>query len=282
MTQTDQLILTHSSTMALLDCPTYYCLHYDHRLRPLEWRPALGVGRAVHRGCEVYTGDNAGQAEMAAAHLLGQECDDVAAMPRWLALVHVLWAGWAKHLGLPHGITAREQVLERDLGDGVVLTGIVDAMTYFDTVHDYKTTSSTIREAAAVQRHGIQIPTYQFLAGSTKPATVDIIKKPVLRARKGETWPQWVDRALAQQDADPLRFFARVEVPWSESSQAEMRMHYRHCADLVRHFASTGWPRKWGAGCKNPWGWCEYRPYCWYDDHDNFYKSDTAHDELGR
>jgi hypothetical protein len=152
-------------------------------------------------------------------------------------------------------------------------------------VYELKSTSDTIDEMVEALRQSVQPATYQELAARTlgKPITgtiVDIVKKPTIHGRKGETLEEFEDRCLASYRDEPERFFRRVELPNDGRLVREAMEVFWQTARAIREADRHGYVAPRGRKCKKSFGWCEYKALCWYGNREGYRLSDQAHEEL--
>jgi hypothetical protein len=152
-------------------------------------------------------------------------------------------------------------------------------------VYELKSTSDTLDEMVESLRQSIQPATYQELASRTlgQPITgtvVDIVKKPTIRGRKGESLSEFEDRCVAAYRDEPERFFRRVDLPHDERLVREAMEVFWQTARAIRDADRHGYVAPRGRKCKKSFGWCEYKALCWYSNRESYRLSDQAHEEL--
>jgi hypothetical protein len=152
-------------------------------------------------------------------------------------------------------------------------------------VNELKTTSDTADETVSSLRNSIQPPTYEELTarGLGQPVIgtiVDVVKKPTIRGRKGESLGEFEDRCVASYRDEPDRFFRRVELAHDEGKIREAMEVFWQTARAIRESDRYGYFAPRGRYCKRAFGWCEYKSLCWYANHEGYRLSEEAHEEL--
>lgn len=283
--------LTCSSIHCLHTCPRHYQLKHRHKLRPNSYSSPTVVAGAVRRGIASYNGEDLVTAQRMTASEVqtmvyrSRQLGAVVDEERELAMSHVLLVGWAKHLDAPKKVQQKDKVFTTAIRHKRVLrrwryAGRIDATCSSGAIHSYHMTGLPLDTAEQMQRHSLQHRANQFLLGSKAGVTVDLIRKPTIRLRKDESWHSWSDRALEAYNSQPGRFFRRIEIPYEKSRVVESQQYMVRAARLIQHCERYGFPRHYGAGCKNAYGWCDFRGVCWWNKTDQYHRSHYAHDEL--
>jgi hypothetical protein len=167
------------------------------------------------------------------------------------------------------------------------LAGRVDGLILGDgawSLYEMKTTSDTLNETESYLREGIQIPVYDELTLRARGIelqsnVVDIIKKPIIKRRKGEAVASWEQRCLDDYRERPDWFFRRAEIPVEESRIRWAMGQMWRIAGLIDESHRKGFValRGWSC-CKKAYGWCRFKSLCWYGDDINKDREES-HDE---
>lgn len=152
-------------------------------------------------------------------------------------------------------------------------------------LYELKTTSMMPDTLIPQLARGTQLATYSSIWHQMGGAPivghiVDIVRKPRLKRRDGESLEAWSWRLTAQMLKEPDNHFLRKEIPWSQQLCDETDQVYWDIARMIRYCDLHGYIAARGAHCKTLFGGCEYRRLCWYGDSDGYRISDTAHEEL--
>lgn len=154
-------------------------------------------------------------------------------------------------------------------------------------VYELKTTSDALKDFEIAIRQSIQPQLYavlirQLLTGEFELSgiVIDAVKKPTLRGRKGETPAELEDRMLEQYSSDPANFLRRIVLPLEDSRLRDVRKLAWRAAHLIRNSDRHDYLTVKGPACRKAYGWCEYRPLCWYGDLSMFRFAETPHEEL--
>ncbi len=281
-------------------CPEEYHLRRVLGVAEPGYAPALAQGRAMHAaGAGLREGRNVDAALTLAARELdasGASALGVEAAAVETAKVAVMVNGYAERWATePVRHCVNEIAMEAPLinpatghcSRSFVLAGRVDGLILDGgawSLYEMKTTSDTLNETESYLREGIQIPVYDELALRARGIelqtnVVDIIKKPVIKRRKGEPVAQWAQRCLDDYRARPDWFFRRVEIPVEEARiRWAMSMMWR-IAEQIRESHRRGFValRGWSC-CKKAYGWCRFKSLCWYGDDINK-DGEESHDD---
>jgi len=152
-------------------------------------------------------------------------------------------------------------------------------------IYEFKTTGEVLDDFERTIRHAIQPQLYAVMAryAYDEPFSgiiIDMIKKPTLKGRKSESQEELEERMVQQYLKEPERFFRRLVLPYEEARQRQVRELAWRTAHFIRDSDRKGYLTVKGAVCRKSYGWCEYRPLCWYADFQNFRFAETPHEEL--
>jgi hypothetical protein len=133
-----------------------------------------------------------------------------------------------------------------------------------------------------------QIALYQDLAersighgrGPLLGTVVDVVAKPRLRPRTGETPELFQVRVLEQYRADADAMFRRVVFRLDRKRMQEALVDVWRIARQIRDAGRHGFVRKSGPSCRGPFGWCRFRRLCWENDRIGYARKEAAHEEL--
>jgi len=275
--------LSPSGAESLARCPALYELGHLLRLREPGYIPPLALGKACHEATRHLREDSlaiahgpeaAIQAGLAHLQHPGEDTARDQAKLRAMIEAYSMWVpplrGELNEVPLSAPITHNGQVLTWAFGyaDGLVRN---DGQLW---VYELKTTSGSLRETESTVRASLQPWVYLRAAelAGLKPAGVllDIIKKPTIRTRKNESPEQWGRRAYDAYRDEPAKYFARPVIDYDESLIAEAFDRLAHLAQLQAYHLKHGFKATPGPGCKGPYGWCRYRPLCWFGDCERF------------
>jgi hypothetical protein len=156
-------------------------------------------------------------------------------------------------------------------------------------IAELKTTGEELAEFEEAMTVSAQPAVYQTLAlahfdgrlGPLLGTVLDVIRKPTIRPKKGETPEEFARRALQEYQEEPDRFFRRTVLPTNERLRHEVLVTAWRIADGIRRAERFGYLQKRGPACRGGYGPCRYRSLCWYGERTDFTRKDTAHEELG-
>jgi len=164
---------------------------------------------------------------------------------------------------------------------------------------ELKTTSMEFSTIIENLEFGIQMPLYQFMEGQHDKrypqfTVLDIIRKPSIKPLKktksttgkrsranDETPLQYYNRCIELYTKEQSRFFGRYIIPVSEANIINALELAWNTSRLIKFYDTHGYPAPRGTHCIGPYGVCEYKSLCWYDDWDFYEQLDIAHEELG-
>ena len=166
--------------------------------------------------------------------------------------------------------------------------GFGDAAADGIWVYEAKTTSTEINEAAESFSLSVQPVLYQVLAeayfgphmGSVLGSVIDLVKKPVIRTRNGESPEEYRERAVAAYREEPDRFFRRVVLRADEGRRREALTVAWGVARSIRESEKHGFLSKRGPACRTSYGPCRFERLCWRDDRSGYVEKKSAHEEL--
>lgn len=275
--------LSASRMSCFLQCPRMHYYRYELGIERDEPASALRFGTAMHAALEARAnGADVGDAYEAAL-AAGESPDD----PAELAKLYGLLRGYYALYGEPGG--ERETVasmhpecrfaLEIPHSRTFRHVGVIDGLaTLTDgrlAVVEHKTTGEDISPAAdywqrlrfngqlflyvmAARAHGWDVDTVVY----------DVIRKPAIRQRQGETAEQYGERLAADAAERPEFYYARREVAVLDSAIQEFVIQrdvicqmLLFCKRAARKAAlpEQGWARNCnGMTCRN----CEYSGFC--------------------
>jgi hypothetical protein len=292
--------LTASTIEDLIRCEKLFELRHVHRVEEQGYQSALTVGSAVHAGAEALrswaghvrdpetpaldavhdvidlAGDaGADDAEDPEAHVAQVARDRAKAV----AMVTAYAERWRDEL-LPtqHNEVLLQAPLVNPATGGksktFYLRGIADGVMQIAEgwlLIETKTTGDTLPEAEQWLRQSIQVPLYleMLRTGSgveVVGAIADIVKKPTIRTRKGESAEEYGARALAAYRAEPDHFFRRVELDVDERQVREAMQVVWRVADQIRAADRHGYLALRGARCRGIHGMCPLQRLCWHHE----------------
>jgi len=262
--------ITYSALQALWRCPESYRLAYRLGLRPIGYSGALAIGTAYHAAQDPAVGHELAMDGLAQEQAEAGEAGEKAEADRALASV---LAGARRKFGvvLPDG--DHEVPWQRTIPGrrGFRAAGVVDCWDAGGPIGvvELKTCSSLL-DAAIEHQHSLQVPLYQWGMGDDRPALLDLARKPRLRRRKDESAAELAHRLWTAIETDPSAYFETIELPHDTAAERWTIGALQAAVDLIRHCDKRGWPRRHGAGCRTPYGWCRYRDLCWHGNADKY------------
>ena len=286
-------ILTSSEIRTWLTCQKKWWFRYDQELVPERGQKALSYGKAVHAGLEAHhTGRDVVYAIEAAfdkADRSWTEWDGQYICAETVALVEK-YAGRDPVLALGHTIESAERQFKVPLRTpsgrrwaAIEFHGKID-LTTRDAhgnlwIWDHKTSASALRPQWLPLND--QMGFYYWAASQTGETPVgivyDLIRKPSIQPRKGESVDEWGTRLLADIDVRPGFYFQRAEIVKSAKELSSIG------ADLwdIAHTIGTGSIHRNPGACQLMG--CAYTDICTADSpliRSTVYKHERAHVEL--
>lgn len=155
-------------------------------------------------------------------------------------------------------------------------------------VYEAKTTSTEINEAVESFSLSAQPSLYEVLAtsyfgphmGPVLGSVIDLVKKPVIRTRNGESPEEYRERAVAAYREEPERYFRRVILRADEARRREALTVAWGVARSVRDSEKHGFLSKRGPACRTSYGPCRFERLCWRGDRTGYVEKQAAHEEL--
>lgn len=287
------IYLSASAIEAYSRCPAVYEYKYRHKLSDGRHRSALSVGSAMHAAAAALRrGSDLPTALTVAALSLDADAPSPGTLQDISSDAAKVWAMICGYCEAWKGAQLRsdsnEVIMSAKLSDSLTLRGIADAIVTTDgaaMVYEMKTTSDTVDDMASCVRESIQVQLYMYLATQcldldVRGCIVDIAKKPTTRRKKNESLREWGIRAVDAYRADPRKYFKRAIVDYDESAIDRALAIAAQIGEMIINSERNGYLAVKGAGCKTPYGWCEYRGICWHGDADSYSTmSDTRYEE---
>jgi len=151
-----------------------------------------------------------------------------------------------------------------------------------------KTTGLNIEEFVETMGRSSQIAIYQHMAERSlvpnpRPllgTVVDVIAKPKLRPRSGESVEAFETRLVDLYRGEPDAMFRRVVLALDRDRMDETLADVWRIARQIRDAERHGFARKSGPSCRGPFGWCRFRRLCWENDRAGYVTKEVAHEEL--
>ncbi len=283
--------LTSTSTACLRRCPRQYYCRFELGLSRVRKATPLRFGAAVHYGLELFCSGLGSDQAIETASADYAACPDWADPTDWAVERETLRALLAGHFWRYQHDDIEFIAVERtfevplvnpDTGapsrafsvagrwDGIVR--LVDGRL---AVNEYKTAGEDISEGGEYWlrlRCDGQISLYVLAARAAgfdvAAVLYDVIRKPTIRLRKGETPEQYGERLLSDIGERPDYYFHRREVPRLEDELAEYRAELWQQAQLLletrRRAASLPDPaRAWFRNVSRmTCGHCEFADLC--------------------
>lgn len=288
-------IVTQSELRTYRRCPREWRLSYGLGLRPAGADAApLRFGSAVHEGlAALWQGKDIGEALDCLAGMDEIEHAQAAAM----------LCAYADHWRLPVGqVLAVEKEFRAPLvnpasgcaSQTYQLGGKIDALTLLDgrvLLVEHKTTSEDITPGSPYwQRLRIdtQIPLYlqgvRALGHEPQGVLYDVLAKPKLRLKKGETAEGFFRRLIDEIGENPAKYFAQVELPVLKKDEDDAMADAWATARAIREGdLANRWPRNSDA-CVRWSRPCSYFSACVgqtsLNDPSKFRKVGNVHQEL--
>lgn len=261
-------ILTQSELRTYRRCAREHQLAYRQGLRSVEPDAApLRFGTVIHQALACWwSGLSIAECEEAFAPISDEE-ERVRAS--------ALFAGYVAYWQRPAGdVLLVEKEFRTALTNPATgadsrtfeLAGKIDALTSLDgrtLLVEHKTTSEDISPGSAYwQRLRIdtQIPIYlrgvESLGQRADGVLYDVLAKPKLRLKKGESLAAFWDRLFDELTSNPARYFAQVELPILSREIDDAMADAWATARAIRDSELTGrWPRnsdacvRWSRPC---------------------------------
>lgn len=286
-------ILTSSEIRTWLTCQKKWWFRYDQELVPERGQKALSYGRAVHAGLEAH--HTGGYLRDAIKDVLDKATgtwateEDLCVSAEAIALV----VEYTKHdpvTALGHTIESVERQFKVPLRTpsgrrwaAIEFHGKIDLTTRDPHgnlwIWDHKTSASALRHQWLPLND--QMGFYYWAASQTGETPVgivyDLIRKPSIQPRKGESVDEWQKRLLADIDSRPEFYFQRAEIVKSAKELSSIG------ADLwdIAHTIGTGSIHRNPGACQLMG--CAYTDICTADSpliRSTGYKHERAHIEL--
>ena len=151
-----------------------------------------------------------------------------------------------------------------------------------------KTTGLNIEEFVETMGRSSQIAIYQHMAERSlgpdpRPllgTVVDVVAKPKLRPRSGESLETFETRLVDLYRGEPDAMFRRVVLALDRDRMDETLADVWRIARQIRDAERHGFARKSGPSCRGPFGWCRFRRLCWENDRTGYVSKHVAHEEL--
>ena len=303
------MIHTCSSIRDWRTCRRLYRYRHVDLVRAAVSGKALNVGRAVHRGLELFaTGSTLNQVNMAISAEHGDI--DVIEQARCRAMLHAYHTVWSHTFSNWKTIEA-ESEFRCALGRGelagkrdLVQQHIPTRTTYLT---EYKTSSEEIQDIASDYWRrlaiDVQITVYQWQTDADAAILYDVLRKPkggpklkvMCTRRKGEsdeelakrkedareTLQEFEDRMYQELITEPAKWFVRREVHRThEQSKEIIDEMLEDVSDIENYFGL--YPRN-DTACRSKFGTCIYLGVCAGTEtleDPKFMKMDQAHPEL--
>lgn len=247
-------LLTNSRMACAKRCLRKHYYQYELSIRPEEISEPLRIGTGVHDAMEH------GKAP-------------ILADPVESAIVSGLYEGHQRNWkGREPVYIQREQEFYIPFVDNWTIAGKIDGIIELPdgrlAIYELKTTGYDIEPYADYWkklRMDAQISLYflsaQYLGHEVDTVLYDVIRKPGIRVRKGETVQQYRQRLVEDTIAKPSRYFQRAEIPRLYNDLEEFK------SELFQQAAFLTWARRNGYrfrntdACMEPFK-CEYLNIC--------------------
>lgn len=237
-----------SEAKLLLQCPAKWKHAYRSRRVPAKESEALSRGRAVHEYLEAWwRGD-----------------DVMPAISDTLALC--LCISYDGYYLKPNLSDVRVEVPFDTRFDGVHIAGTVDAIGLDkdgrQVIVEHKTTSQDISQGSVywqkVMTCDLQVSLYRAAFPGAR-ILYDVLRKPSLRQKQGETSGEFAERLQETIGKEPEKYFARSEIFRLESEDDDFADDL-HAIDQLRHLPQL--PRN-SQACFDFNSRCGYFEHCW-------------------
>lgn len=235
--------LSITAIKAFKACRRMYYLRYVEGLKPVTKPEALEVGTNYHKLLEsLYSGD----------------LDALQGTTR----EHAMAQAYHKYIYPRFKVTAAEKRLEYNLGDGDVLTGIVDGIAADGCIVEHKTTSQAITPAYEYNLlWDEQILAYMLLTGARK-VWYTVCQKPTIRQKKGETDEEYFERMCAWYDEDTETKITVMQIERTDAEVEAFRKQLETIKGTIHEAENDGNYYINTCHC-NAWGRrCEYSSIC--------------------
>lgn len=212
-------------------CRKKYYWRYVRNLVPKEESKALGIGKLFHLGVAN----------------LGTEEDK---QKPWYEIGQLARSYW--------NVTGPCEVAKTfDLGQGLSIKYVADGIEDGYLI-EYKTTSDASADNVTAQAMSLQLR-LGCLLFSLKGTKLRLVKKPLIRQKKGESEHEFDQRYFNLFRDEPQNHFLEIIVPaLSEGALAEF--NHIH-SEVIRCERANVWPMAVPMVCKGKVS-CEYMPLC--------------------
>lgn len=299
-------LLTHSRLAAFRACPRKHLYAYTRRYKPVRPAPALAFGTAAHEALKVYwEGRQRGTdvddcIRQALASVLHDSVDlDAFEEAKLRAMVAGYGCAWALRDVTVLAVEREFALPLRNPDSGFAsrdwrLAGKIDLIvrerTGAVTVVEHKTTSDSAAPGTGYrQRLATDGQVQQYLAGAAAlgydatSVVYDVLSKPRLRPRDGETPEQFELRILADVAQEPSKYFQTVQLARDEALEARYRVDVWKLSQLIDDAEATYAVHNPDA-CFRFGAPCEYWPVCSgtasLDDERYYRRAELEHAEL--
>lgn len=308
-------VLTHSAESCFKTCPRKFMLQYRQGIRPAHDSDALRLGSAFHVGIEVAKRGGDCIAAVAAVRDLYAN----ATLPPWMTVddfaveeetAVALVSGWIRHwmpdlvikyvavelafdLPLVNPKTGRTSRTFRNRGKIDAIAELADGRV---ALVEHKTAGVDISPASDYWRKltmDAQVSRYVLAARElgypVSTVAYDVVRKPSIKPKLvnkiRETAVEYADRLLADMLERPDFYFARVEVPRTESDLERFRSEQWMIAQQVAQADRLNLFYRNTNSCLSPYR-CTYFDVCasgidtTYETPAGFRREDVLHPEL--
>lgn len=297
------ITLTVSAYLTHDFCVNSYFLRYLRRLRRSGFSAARKVGSALHDAIECL---GKGEGELAALKAIEEQLKD-APSPIYLAKARVMLEGYLKasHV-LTKDFYKNEYEIKTDLRPGFNLRGKCDGLAWYTRegkeepelfLYELKTTSDTLKVYEDILVQTPQIHAYNMILHKmgidTAGTIIEVIKKPLkseLRKaeKEAQDWDAYRQRIAMEYQKEPERMILSKIVDRDYKREADALDHFHRMADDIEsrmdaslEVTRDNFRKQPTTNCKGPWGWCEFKPWCWREpDHEDLYYIGEEHEEL--
>ena len=244
--------LSISKIKTFKSCRRLYELKYVEDLHPVQKAEALEIGSNYHKLLE---------------QINNGEIPDFNDYSKEMAMANAYY----RYIYPRFKVTAAEQTLELDLGDGDTLIGIVDGIADDGHIVEHKTTGSEITEQYEYNLlWDEQILAYMLLTGNRK-VWYTVCRKPTIRQKQNESEEEFYKRMCEWYDTDTDSKIRLLEL-WRTDAEVE---EFRQDLEQMRNDIKAAEARKdfYKNTCHcNMYGRrCEYSSICLHYDPEQQY-----------
>lgn len=255
--------LSISKIKLFKSCRRMYELKYVEGLTPREKVEALQVGASYHKLLEEL-------------NTQGRHWDYVD-----LSKERAMAEAYYKYIFPRFRVTAAEQALTLDLGEGDELYGIVDGIADDGHIVEHKTTSAEITEQYEYDLlWDEQILAYMLLTGKRK-VWYTVCRKPTIRQKQNETEEEFFYRMCEWYDTDTDSKIRLLEIERTDAEVDEFKQSLNQMRNIIKTAEAGKEFYRNTCRCNMYGRRCEYSSVCLHYDPNQQYVEFDRETEKG-